>query len=120
MKKLIYLIPVLILIIGAIYFFTRKKFEEYKRHASPDGQYVLVVYVQKEMYAIGFSSQQSHKSAYVALEDKNGKVLVKPGLFRSCEFSLGDFGAEWLMDENKVYYTKFDYIDLSTMEMSCN
>ncbi len=123
MKKLKILLLIVIIISIAGYFLTKPKFKEYhQNYTSPDGKYILKVYVQTNMFTISLHGEESHRSAYVQLEDQKGNVIAKPGIFGDCNFQIGDLYVEWIEKENKVLYgRKYRHIiDLSTMEMTCN
>ncbi|WP_346881327.1 hypothetical protein [uncultured Algibacter sp.] len=121
LKKIfkIILISILILIVG-VYLWTIPRFKENGEvYPSPDGKYVLKVYAQTNFIRIGIGDG-GFKHAYVVLEDRNGNVLCKPTIFNSCkEAIISEVWGNWEEEEDKVYFTKFSYIDLNTMKMHC-
>jgi len=81
--------------------------------------YMLEVYRQTNNNSVtGLSSSAGFAQAYVKLKDKQGKVLLEPKWYASCDFIIGDLNVIW--DVNRVYFTKFNYIDLTTMSFDCN
>jgi len=95
-----------------------KKFVLSKAYEIEDKQYTLEVYRQKNYKSlIGLSSSHDFAEAYVVLKNKQGKVLLEPHWYASCDFLIGDLQIDW--DENRVYFTKFNYIDLTSMSFNC-
>ncbi len=94
-----------------------KKFvleSSYKEH----NRYTLEVYRQINNNSFtGLSSSAGFAQAYVVLKDKQGKVLLEPKWYASCDFIIGDLDVGW--NVNRVYFTKFNYIDLTTMSFDC-
>ncbi len=121
MKTLKTIIVIFIVIIGAFYLWLKPRFRETEdTYPSPDGKYVLKVFVQTNMMSFGLRNDPGLRAAYVVLEDANGNVLCKPSIFNSCKNAIiEDVWGNWEEDDRKVYYTKFSYIDLETMKMHC-
>lgn len=95
-----------------------KKFVLAKTYEVKDKQYALELYVNSNYKSFaGFSSSHGFAEAYVVLKDVQGNVLLEPHWYASCDFLLGDLRIDW--DENKVYFTKFNYIDLTSMSYDC-
>ena len=114
-KKIIFIF--LLLIIVFIYL-SQAKYTLQKTYASPNSDYILEVY-EETGYKPFFSlvSEQGFAKAYVVLKNKQGKVLLEPHWYASCDFLIGDLMIDW--DENRVYFTKFNYIDLKNYTFSC-
>ncbi len=114
---------IIFIIVGAVlYFKFKSEFTEYERFNSPDGKYTLIVYIDSSpSYLVtSFHSDSSYREAYVVLIDKkDNKTLAKTNFFNGCYFIIGDMEIEWDMKNEKVHFTKFNYIDLNTMRMSC-
>ena len=116
MKKRIIFIFLLLIIV--FIYLSRSKYIPRKTYASPNSEYILEVY-EETGYKPFFSlaSEQDFAEAYVVLKNKKGKVLLEPHWYASCDFLIGDLMIDW--DENRVYFTKFDYIDLTSMSFDC-
>lgn len=126
MKKIIKLVfvfvPIMSLSTTAIDAFVKeqsvnKKFvleSNYKENNT----YTLEVYRQTGNNSFtGLSSSAGFAQAYVVLKDKQGKVLLEPKWYASCDFIIGDLDVRWSV--NRVYFTKFNYIDLTSMSFDC-
>ncbi|GAA0872268.1 hypothetical protein GCM10009117_14150 [Gangjinia marincola] len=112
------LIVIVALVVG-IYLFTKKEYALKESFASPDAAYTIDLYVEQGNPGSGsFTGDADFKKAYVILKNKNGEVLSKPSVLNSCRFTLGDFSLDW-NEEGKIYFTKFNYIDLSDHSMNC-
>lgn len=119
-SKMIYIILILFIVIGiSTYCFLKPKFKITQTLESPDKAYVLEVYTQTNFKASGLSNQQGFKKAYVLLKDANNNIIAKPSIFSSCQFILEDLNVYWELDDNKVYFTKFNYINLIDKSYSC-
>lgn len=79
---------------------------------APNNKYVMKIFVEENMYHASLTSESDYKKAYVILEDNNGKVIYSPPFYNRHTFLLGDLNIEWNFTENKVYYTKFDFLSL--------
>ncbi len=121
MKTLKKIVRISLVVIGIFYVALKPRFRATEEtYPSPDGTYVLKVYVQTHMVSFGLRNDPGLRAAYVVLEDANGNVLCKPGIFSSCKNAIiEDVWGNWEEEDRKVYYTKFSYIDLETMEMHC-
>lgn len=103
--------------VGAYFLFFNEKYRVYKRYKSPDKKYELIVYVSKSTgFDASSHSEADYKKAYVELIDRRGKRIVTKG---DCYFTIGDLYVEWKMEEQVVYYNKFDYIDLKSGKNIC-
>ena len=93
-----------------------KKFELHSTHG--EHKYTLEVYQQSNYNSFaGLSSSVGFAESYVVLKDKQNKVLLEPHWHASCDFIIGDLAVDW--DENKVYFTKFNFIDLKDYSYHC-
>jgi hypothetical protein len=96
-----------------------KKFVLYSSHEK-HGKYILEVYRQSSYSSsVGLSSSSGFAEAYVVLKDKQGKVLLEPHWYASCDFIIDDLQIEWQEKVSRVYFTKFNYIDLTSMSYDC-
>lgn len=97
-----------------------KKFVRQEVFKSTNSLYILEVYKEvsyKPLFSL--SSEQEFAEAYVVLKDKRGKVLLEPHWYASCDFIISDLQVEWQDKVSRVYFTKFNYIDLTTMSFDC-
>jgi len=93
-----------------------KKFELHSTHG--EHKYTLEVYQQSNDNSFaGLSSSVGFAESYVVLKDKQNKVLLEPHWYASCDFIIGDLDVRWSI--NRVYFTKFNYIDLTLMSYDC-
>jgi len=93
-----------------------KKFELHSTHG--EHKYTLEVYQQSNDNSFaGLSSSVGFAESYVVLKDKQNNVLLEPHWYASCDFIIGDLAVDW--DENKVYFTKFNFIDLKDYSYDC-
>ncbi|MCI3939175.1 hypothetical protein MQX03_18535 [Chryseobacterium aahli] len=112
MKANFFWIFAIILIVFTILYFFRPKYNEYAIYKSPNNKYVMKIFVKKNTYHLSLTSEADYKKAYAVLEDNNGKVIYNPPFYNRQTFLLGDLNIEWDFTENKVYYTKFDFLSL--------
>ena len=97
-----------------------KKFLLSNTHTIGKNDYMLEVYTQSNYSSfVGLSSSSSFSETYVILKDKQGKVLLEPHWYASCDFMMDDFQLELQERANRIYFTEFDYIDLTTMSFDC-
>lgn len=82
---------------------------------SPNKEYSLDIYVQKNFKHIGFSSQNAYKDAKVVLKNNEGKTILKP----NCTFIIGDLNISWQLDEGKVYFTDKNFINIKNKDCFC-
>lgn len=119
-SKMIYIVVALVLVIGiSAYYFLKPKFKLAESIPSPNNEYVLDVYKQTNFSHFGFSSQNAYKKTYVVLKDKQNTIIVEPGVFSSCTFTYAELKVFWEIENNKVYFTKFNYINLEDNSYSC-
>lgn len=119
--KMIYILFILVIVgiaIGA-FFYLKPKYERSETYISPNKEYVLELYTQTNFKHIGFTNQTDFKKAYVVLKNSNGDILAKPNAFNSCTFSKGDFKVFWELENDKVYFTKFNFIDVKNQAFNC-
>lgn len=96
------------------------KFELKEVYKSPDSNYKLEVFIEKEYKPIAsLSSESGYRKTYVVLKDINNNVIFEPDLFDSCTFQLIDFSIDWKSKEGKVYFAKFSYIDIKNKTIHC-
>lgn len=89
-------------------------------YTNDNKDYILEVYRQSNYSSfLGLSSSSGFAEAYVVLKDKQRKVLLSPHWYASCHFLIGDLQIEWQEKVSRVYFTKFNYIDLTTMSFDC-
>jgi len=119
--KMIYILFIFVIVgiaIGA-FFYLKPKYERAETYISPNKEYVLELYTQTNFKHIGFNNQTDFKKAYVVLKNNNGDILSKPNAFNSCTFSKGDFKVFWELENDKVYFTKFNFIDVKNQTFNC-
>ena len=116
MKKRIIFIFLLLIIV--FIYLSQAKYILRETYVSPDSDYILEVYGETEYQPFfSLASEQGFAKAYVVLKNKQGKVLLEPHWYASCDFLTEDLMIDW--GENRVYFTKFDYIDLTSMSFDC-
>jgi len=94
-----------------------KKFVLHGIHGE-NNTYTLEVYQQSNNNSFaGLSGSVGFTEAYVVLRDKKGEVLLEPHWYASCDFIIGDLDVRW--SANRVYFTKFNSIDLTSMSYDC-
>lgn len=119
-KTILVALVVLIIIALVVYIISKPKFSLNKTYTSPDNKYLLEVYTEKDFKpTMSMASESGFAKAYVILKDNKGNILVKPNWIKPCRFIIGDFAIEWQMEQNKVYFTKFNYIDLKNNNLDC-
>jgi hypothetical protein len=106
-----FLILVVLLVIVGIYMF-KPSYHEFKTINSPDNKYSLKIFVMSKNYTLSMKSEADYKKAYVELIDNKGNSLNPTNPIFRKTFSIGDLNVEWLPEEKKVYYTKFDFLTL--------
>ena len=112
------IISVFLLLIILFAYVTQTKFILQKSYTSPSNNYILELYVEREHKPFfSLSSEQDFAEAYVILKNKEGRVLLEPHWYASCTFPIGDLMIDWT--ENRVYFTKFNYIDLTSFSFDC-
>ncbi len=114
-KMMKFLIPLIIALVLLSYMIFKPEYELFQTIESPDKKYILELYIQKKMNHIGFSSQHSHKKAYVILKNSRKQVIIKP----DCKFPVGDFMVSWRKNKEKVYFSHKNYIDISKGSYFC-
>lgn len=93
-------------------------FHVYTEVQSPSEEYTLIIYVASRFdpvseYLVPVSSSQSdYKLAYVELKNKKGKIIKKPAFICFDDVIIGNIDIDWEKDSSRVYYTKFDYVNL--------
>jgi len=97
-----------------------KKFLLSNTHTIGKNDYMLEVYTQSNYSSsVGLSASSGFAETYVILKDKQGEVLLEPHWYATCNFLMDDFQLEWQEKANRIYFTKFNYIDLTTMSFDC-
>ena len=116
MKMKIVFIVVLLAVI--LIYLNQSKFEIQETYTSPNNKYILELYKVTEYKPfLSLSGEQGFLEAYVVLKNNKGKVLLEPRWYTSCDFLIEDLQIEW--QKEKVYFTKFNLIDLTTMSYDC-
>lgn len=112
MKAPYYIIIAILILTGILTYVFYPRYYEFKTIESPDKKYSLKIFVKKDMYFLSMHGESDFKKAYVVLLNVDGQTIYKPSLLKRGNFLLGDLSVEWLPEEGKVYYTKFDFIML--------
>lgn len=100
-------------------YLNQSKYKLLETYTSPTNEYILELYKELEFKPFfSLSSEQGFTEVYVMLKDNKGKVLLEPHWYASCYFHIGDLRVDW--DGNRVYFTKFNYIDLTMMSFDCH
>ena len=91
---------------------------EHKASWSPDGN---VVFSAKQKYTLEgvFKLSTDEKYLYISeieLENKNGILIARPICSNFDEVKLA---IRWDMENNRVYYTENEYIDITTGKFTC-
>ncbi len=119
-KTILIAIVLLILIALVVYVISRPKFVLQTTHTSPDNKYILEVYTEKGFKpTMSMASESGFAKAYVILKDNKGNILAKPNWIKPCRFIIGDLAIEWQIEQDKVYFTKFNYINLKNNSLDC-
>lgn len=94
------------------------KYRYYKTEKIPDTNLQVVIYLQSN-YITGFSTHSdfAYTPAYIELQNLQGKTLAKRYFFNRCTVQIGDIFFD--IEDNKLYFTKFSYIDLSDYSYYC-
>lgn len=109
-----YVMPALLTIIIAFLYFTNKpSYSYYKTKTIPDTNLQVVIYLQNNFRTLSLTGESSYQMAYVELQDLAGNILAKQNFFNRCEFQLGEMYLG--IADNKLYLTKFSYIDLENL-----
>jgi hypothetical protein len=96
------------------------QFKEYERYESPSGKYILIVYkASREPLHIGMTSSYWDRKCYVKLTNKEGDIVVRPFPIYSCTFSFGNLGVEWMENNNTIYFTKTEFIEIDKKRCYC-
>lgn len=85
---------------------------------SPDGKYIFVGHREYSFEGI-LKLSKSKKYLYfteIELKTKNGIRIIKTNCTNLDQIKLD---IRWDMDNNKVYYTKDNYINITTGEYTC-
>ncbi|MEM0940643.1 MAG: hypothetical protein AAF600_14500 [Bacteroidota bacterium] len=113
-----YVMPALLTIIIAFLYFTNKpSYSYYKTKTIPDTNLQVVIYLQNNFRTLSLTGESSYQMAYVELQDLAGNILAKQNFFNRCEFQLGEMYLG--IADNKLYLTKFSYIDLENYNYYC-
>ena len=116
MKISIFIFSTLIII---LIYLNQSKFILTKRYTSPNNKYILELYEETDYKPFfSLSSEHGFAEAYVVLKDTQGKLLLEPYWYDSCDFLIGDLRIEW--NKNRVYFTKFNSIDLTSISFDCD
>jgi len=112
------IIFILLLLIIVFIYLSQPKFILKETYTSPNHGYILELY-EETGYKPFFSLSNEHDfiEAYVLLKDSQGKILLEPHWYASCNFLIGDLQLEW--QKEKVYFTKFNFIDLDEYTFDC-
>lgn len=93
----------------------------YKYHKTekiPDTNLQAVIYLQDNYKTIAIAnSSGSYALSYIELQDLEGNTLAKQSFFNRCEVQIGELDFEII--DNKLYFTKFSYIDLTNYKYYC-
>ena len=112
------IIFIFLLLIIVLIYLNQLKFILKETYTSPNSEYILELYEETEYKPFfSLSSERGFTEAYVVLKDNQGVVLLEPHWYASCDFRIGDLQLEW--QKGKVYFTKFNFIDLDEYTFDC-
>ncbi len=112
------IIFIFLLLMMVFIYLNQSKFILKETYISPNNEYILEIYEETEYRPFfSLSSEQDFAEAYVVLKNNQEKVLLEPYWYASCDFLIGDLQLEW--KQGKVYFTKFNFIDLDEYTFDC-
>lgn len=112
-----YTLLAIVITVVLTWFLLKPSYSYYKTEVIKGTDLQLVIYVKNNFKHFGFSSQNSYKLAYTELQDLNGNILAKQNLFNKCEVQVEEIKP--FTTDNKLYFTKFSYIDLVNYSYYC-
>ncbi len=117
-KKSFFSVALIVLVFITLYiFFLRPTYVYHKTERIENTNLQAVIYIQDNYTSIGFSNDFAYRPAYVELQDLSGALVAKQFLLNRCTVQIGEI--YFKIKNNKLYYTKFDYIDLSNYQYYC-
>ncbi|WKB82456.1 hypothetical protein QYR09_05345 [Cellulophaga lytica] len=116
-SKTIHILLSILITVVVTWFLLKPNYTYYKTEIIKGKNLQVVIYVQKNFSHFGFSSQNGHKLAYIELQNLKGKTLAKQSLFNRCEVLIEEINPS--VENNKLYFTKFSYINLLDYSYYC-
>lgn len=120
MKKMIYIVLSILLLIGiGFYFYNSQK--ELATYQSPDGQYELVIKNEKGIFSPTMPGDGGAGSipVVVVLKDADGKVIGKSSDNTDCDIFNDSIEIEWDIKNEQVWYGRGKTINLKTGKVEC-
>lgn len=117
MKK--WLIIVVILGIGILFYFLFFNNAAKEIHKSPGGEYTVEVVALEKGFSMPGNSGKSNTPALVILKDKDGNVIAESSSNPDCTIFMGSVQIHWDLDNDLVWYGKAKMINVKTGEVSC-
>lgn len=119
-KRTAIIFSIALLLAISMYFLSKKNYSLLKTYPSPNSNYSLEVYKEKNYKPlISLASESGFARAYVVLKDAQSNIILKPSWYAPCKFRVGDLNVDWQINQNRIYFTKFNYIDLKNNSFSC-
>ena len=101
-----------------LYFFLKPNYKYHKTEKIPNTNLQAIIYLQNNYKSIPIgSSDASYALSYIKLQDLEGNTLAKQSFFNRCEVQIGELYLK--KEDNKLYFTKFSYIDLTNYNYYC-
>lgn len=116
-SKTIHILLSILITVVVIWFLLKPNYTYYKTEIIKGKDLQVVIYVQNNFSHFGFSSQNGHKLAYIELQNLDGNTLAKQSLFNRCEVLIEEINP--FVENNKLYFTKFSYINLLDYSYYC-
>ncbi|WP_271785205.1 hypothetical protein [Aquimarina algiphila] len=116
-KNFIYVASIVIASVSLCFFVLKPKYRYYKIQDIPNTDLKAVIYTQKNYNTISLRGEWFYTPAYVELQDLQGNIIAKQIFFNRCTVQVGEI--YFKVKNNKLYYTKFSYIDLSDYSYYC-
>jgi hypothetical protein len=119
MRKAIFIVLTLILIIGiTIHFFNQQNVLE--THKSPDGKYEVIIKSNRSFFESTMPGDRGKSTSVdVILKDVNGKIIGKSSNNSNCDTLWFSIYIEWDVKNNQVWYAKSKTINLITGKVEC-
>lgn len=109
MKKAIYILITLVLILLIGYKFLNQK-EFIRSERSPDGKYIVEIYKEKRFFSVPGDGGISGSLGYIRLLDNKGNKI---GDTSNCpSFSLADIELDFNIVNNNFFYAKGESINI--------
>ncbi len=104
--------------IAVLYVKFKPKFSYYKTEKIPNTNLHAVIYLQDNFKSLSIgSSDGAYALSYIELQDLKGNTIAKQNWFTRCEVQIGEL--RFSLEKNKLYFTKFSYIDLTDYKYYC-